>query len=62
MGRKQLLKRERHGQLRIDWEPANNLEDRQLALLPNVEPYWLNNPKASVKKFSRPAEKDTFLS
>jgi hypothetical protein len=43
MGRKQYLKRERHGQLRIEWEMAVKLEGVQLALLPEVESYWLKN-------------------
>jgi hypothetical protein len=45
MGRKQFLKRERHGQLRIAWEWAKKLEGLQLALFPGVEPYWLENPE-----------------
>jgi hypothetical protein len=57
MGRKQFLKRERQGQLRIDWELAQKLEGLQLALFPGVEPYWLENPKTGCKKSSQAVEK-----
>ena len=56
MGRKQCLKRERQGQLRIDWELAQKLEGLQLALLPGVEPYWLENPRVGQKP-AQPCEK-----
>ncbi len=59
MGRKQLLKRERHGQLRSDWELAQKLEDLQLALLPDVESYWLENPETGGKKSAQSCEKDS---
>jgi hypothetical protein len=52
-----LLKRERHGQLRIDWELAQKLEGLQLALFPEVEPYWLENPKTGGQKSSQAVEK-----
>jgi hypothetical protein len=57
MGRKQLLKRERQGQLRIDWELSQKLEGIQLALLPDVEPYWLENPEVATRKSSKSVEK-----
>ena len=57
MGRKQVLKRERQGQLRIDWEWAKKLEGLQLALFPEVEPYWLENPESKARKSAQPAEK-----
>jgi hypothetical protein len=50
MGRKRLLKRERHGQLRIDWGLAKKLEGLQLALLPDVEPYRLENSDTASNK------------
>ena len=55
MGRKQHLKRERHGQLRIEWETLMKLEGVQLALLPEVEPYWLENA-TSVNRSERSSD------
>jgi len=43
MGRKQYLKRERHGQLRIEGEMAAKLEGVQLAPLPEIEPIRLEH-------------------
>jgi hypothetical protein len=57
MGRKQLLKRERQGQLRTDWEWTKKLEGLQLALLPDVEPYWLENPESVVRRSFQTVEK-----
>jgi hypothetical protein len=61
MGRKQYLKRERHGQLRIEWETSAKMEGIQLALLPEVEPYWLENA-TSVKRPERSRDGSARLS
>ena len=45
MGRKRVLKAERHGQLRID----DALNGMQLALLPEVSPYHIVNPRSGGK-------------
>ena len=48
MGRKQLLKRERHGQLRIDWELAQKLEGLFIRPFSTVAIHGILNPQISI--------------